>query len=222
MIKHLALIMDGNRRWAKRRSLFPWLGHRQGAKTVEMAIQYCLDHKISYLSLYTLSLENLSRSEQEVVYLFGLIQEAGNRAAEFVKNGVRVRFIGDLAKLPLSTQHVCAELEKTTSVGNALQVNFLLCYGGQQEIMAATRQMIRDNVEVVDMHTLKSYLWTGNIPDPEVVIRTGGVQRMSNFLLFQAAYAEIRFLDCLWPDLTVELLDQTVQNCLQAPKNFGI
>jgi len=222
MITHLALIMDGNRRWATKRSMFPWLGHRQGAKTVEMAIQYCLDKKISYLSLYTLSLENLSRKEQEVLYLFGLIQEARDRAADFVKNGVKVRFVGDLSKLPLSTQQACAELEQTTSMGSALVCNFLLCYGGQQEIISAVERMVRDRVELVDRDVLKSYLWLGSIPDPELIIRTGGVQRISNFLLFQTAYAEIRFLDCLWPDLTAEILDQTIQSCLQAPKNFGI
>lgn len=221
MITHLALIMDGNRRWAKQRNQLSWLGHRQGAKTAEMAIQYCLDKKIPYLSLYTLSLENLSRSQQEVLYLLGLVQESCDRASEFVKNGVKVRFVGDLSQLPETTRQACEQLERKTSQGTLLVCNVLLCYGSQQEIMEAARRMVCERVEHIDKEIFKSYLWLGNIPDPDLIIRTGGVQRISNFLLFQAAYAEIRFLDCLWPDLTIELLDQTIESCIQAPKNFG-
>lgn len=221
MITHLALIMDGNRRWAKKRSLQPWLGHKQGAKTAEMAMQYCLDKKIPYLSLYTLSLENLSRSQQEVLFLFGLIQEASARSAEFVQNGIQVRFIGDLLKLPDATRALCLEMQELTRNCDKLICNFLLCYGGQQEIISAAQMMIESKVQVVTMNEFRSCLWTGNIPDPDLVIRTGGVQRISNFLLFQLAYAEIRFLDCLWPDLTVDMLHQTVQSAVVAHKNFG-
>jgi len=221
MISHLALIMDGNRRWAKKRGMFAWLGHRQGAQTVEMVTQYCLDKKIPYLSLYTFSIENLSRSQEEVSYLFGLIQEAAGRADEFIKNGVQVRFIGDLSKLPQSTKTDCDDLVQKTAMGKNLVCSFLLCYGGQQEILAAAQRMIDDKVNQVDKDTFKKYLWMGNVPDPDIIIRTGGVQRLSNFLLFQAAYAEIRFLHCFWPDLTKDLLDQTVQDCINANKNFG-
>lgn len=221
MISHLALIMDGNRRWAKKRSMFAWLGHRQGAQTVEMVTQYCLDQKIPYLSLYTFSLENLNRNPEEVSYLFSLIAEAASRSQEFIKNGVQVRFVGDLSKLPSDTRASCEELTQKTEQGTNLVCNFLMCYGGQQEILAATQSMLDGRVERVDKETFKKHLWTGDIPDPDIIIRTGGVQRLSNFLLFQLAYAEIRFLDCLWPDLTRELLDQTVQHCVNAHKNFG-
>lgn len=221
MISHLALIMDGNRRWAKKRGMFAWLGHRQGAQAVEMVTQYCLDQKIAYLSLYTFSLENFSRSSEEVSYLFGLIREATARADEFIKNGVKVRFVGDLSTLPEQTKADCDELMAKTAQGSNLTCSFLLCYGGQQEIVAAAQKMIDSKVSRIDIETFKENLWMGNIPNPDIIIRTGGVQRLSNFLLFQAAYAEIRFLDCLWPDLTIDLLDQTVQNCINAHKNFG-
>lgn len=221
MISHLALIMDGNRRWAKKRALMPWLGHRQGVESVQMAVQYCLDNKIPYLSLYTFSLENFKRSEQEVFYLFSLIREAKERIIEFVKAGVQIRFIGDRAKIPQDTIIICEEIEQATAAGALLQCNFLMCYGGQQEIIHAVQDFIKQGNVEISVDIFRKFLWLGDIPDPEIIIRTGGVKRLSNFLLFQGAYSELRFLDCLWPDLTKELLHQTVLDCLQAQKNIG-
>ena len=221
MISHLALIMDGNRRWAKKRMLMPWLGHRQGVESVQMAIQYCLDQKIPHLSLYTFSLENFKRSEQEVSYLFSLVREAKERIAEFVKAGVKIRFIGDRTKIPEDTIAVCDEIEQETVDGALLRCNFLMCYGGQQEIIQAAKSIVEQGLLEVSMTTFRQHLWLGDIPDPDVIIRTGGVKRLSNFLLFQGAYSEIRFLDCLWPDLTQELLHETILDCEQAHKNVG-
>ncbi len=221
MISHLALIMDGNRRWAKARGLFPWLGHRQGAKTVEMVIQYCIDQKISYLSLYTFSLENFKRSEEEISYLFTLIDEAKSRTQEFIKAGVKIKFIGDRLALPQATQKSCDDIESATAGCVALQCNFLLCYGGQQEILASVQALIRLQPTHATLDLFKKHLWLGDIPDPELIVRTGGVKRLSNFLLFQAAYSEIQFLDCLWPDLTKQLLHETVEQAVLAKKNFG-
>jgi len=221
MISHLALIMDGNRRWARSRGMFPWLGHRQGAKTVEMVIQYCIDHKISYVSLYTFSLENFKRSEEEISYLFALIDEAKSRVHEFIKAGVKIKFVGDRSVLPKDTQRSCDDIELATVNCQKLQCQFLLCYGSQQEILAAAQELIRLQPEHVTIDLLKKHMWIGDIPDPELIIRTGGVKRLSNFLLFQAAYSEIEFLDCLWPDLTKDLLHETVVRAVQAKKNFG-
>ena len=213
--------MDGNRRWAKQRGMFAWLGHRQGAKTVEMVMQYCLDNDIAYLSLYTLSLENLKRSEQEISYLFSLIDHVYDRIDEFIKSGIKVRFVGELSCVPEKTRQICANIENATAQGTKLSCQFLFCYGGQQEIIAAAQNLVKDRQEIISKELFKQYLWSGNIPDPDIIIRTGGVMRLSNFLLFQAAYSEIRFLDCLWPDLTKDSLHQTIQDCLQAQKNFG-
>ncbi len=221
MISHLALIMDGNRRWAKKRALMPWLGHKQGVESVHMVVEYCLDHNISYLSLYTFSLENFKRSEQEISYLFSLIRQAKDRIEEFVKAGVQIRFVGDRLKIPDETRVICEEIEKMTSSGATLQCNFLMCYGGQQEIINAVEHILKQNLLEVSLADFRQHLWLGDIPDPDVIIRTGGVKRLSNFLLFQAAYAEIRFLDCLWPDLTKDILHQTVLDCVQAHKNVG-
>lgn len=221
MISHLALIMDGNRRWAKKKAMMPWLGHRQGVHNVEMVMQYCLDHGISYLSLYTFSLENFKRSEQEISYLFSLVGQAKDRIQEFVKAGVQIRFVGDRSKIPDETKKICEEIEKNTQHGTKLQCNFLLCYGGQQELVASVQRIINQKISEISVMTIKQNLWLGDIPDPEIIIRTGGVKRLSNFLLFQCAYSEIRFLDCLWPDLTKELLHETVLDCVQAHKNVG-
>jgi undecaprenyl diphosphate synthase len=221
-MQHLALVMDGNRRWAKSRAMPAWFGHRQGSKTVEMVMKYCIDQKIPFLSLYTFSLENLQRSNEEVSYLFSMIQEMQSRIKEFIDAGVKVRFVGDLSFVPTETRSVCEMIEQSTTHGDKLQCNFLFCYGGQQEIIAAAQSLVLQGQQtMVTKDLFRSYLWSGSIPDPEIIIRTGGVQRLSNFLLFQAAYAEIRFLDCFWPDLTRELLDATVQHCLKSQKNFG-
>lgn len=221
MINHLALIMDGNRRWAKKRSLFASLGHRQGGKSVEMALNYCLDKNISYLSLYAFSLENLKRSKEEVSYLFGLIDEARSKIDTFVSKGIKVCFIGDCSFLPEKTQKNCFEIEQATQQGDRLRCNILLCYGGQQEILSAVSLLVKKQVQSISLSVFKQHLWLGDIPDPDLIIRTGAVQRLSNFLLFQAAYAEIRFLDCLWPDLTEELLHATVLDAVHAQKNIG-
>lgn len=220
MISHLALIMDGNRRWAKKRALMPWLGHKQGVESVDMVVRYCLDKGIPYLSLYTFSLENFKRSDQEVSYLFALIKEAQYRIEEFVKERVQVRFIGDRSRIPQDTRLICEEIEDKTKDGSALQCNLLMCYGGQQEIMQAAQCLV-DEQEPVTEDALKRYLWLGDIPNPDLIVRTGGVKRLSNFLLFQAAYSEIRFLDCLWPDLTNEVLHETVLDAVSAQKNIG-
>lgn len=222
MISHLALIMDGNRRWAKQRGKFAWLGHRQGADVVEMVLQYCIEKKIPYLTLYTFSIENLKRPDQERSYLFDLLVQASDRSAEFIKNDVRVRFVGDLSLLPESTRQACMRLQQATKNCKTLTCNFLVCYGGQQEIIAAVQSMINDDVKQVTPEIFQSYLWLGSIPNPEIIIRTGGVKRLSNFLLYQAAYSEIRYLDCLWPDVTKEILDATIQDCILAQKNFGV
>ena len=222
MISHLALIMDGNRRWAKKHGLVSWLGHRQGAKNVEMAIQYCLDYKIANLSLYTLSLENLlNRSKQEQSYIFLLIKEAQSKIDQFIKAQIKIKFIGDLSVLPDDIYQTCLQMEALTAQGTKLKCNFLFCYGGQQEIIAAAQRIVDSQEKIVTVDLFRQHLWSGNVVDPEIIIRTGGVQRLSNFLLFQAAYSEIRFLNCLWPDLARDLLHQTVQECLDTQKNFG-
>lgn len=220
MISHLALIMDGNRRWAKKRALFPWQGHREGAKTVEMVIEFCIKKKIQFLSLYTFSLENLNRSEKEKKYLFDLIDTMRDRVDEFIKHDVRIHFSGDRTEMDEHIRSVCDEVEQATKKCKTLRCNLLFFYGGRQEIIAAARELQKQNIEITE-EQLRKQLWTGDIPDPELVIRTGQRYRLSNFLLFQIAYSEIHFLDLLWPDLTEQDLENAVEKWKCVQKNFG-
>lgn len=224
MITHLACVMDGNRRWATRQGQLPWNGHRAGAETVEVAVEFCLQYKIPYLSLYTFSLENFKRSEQERSYLFDLvIQQAEKYVPKFIEQNIAIKFVGDISLFPESVQTVCKRVEEQTACGTKLQVNFLFGYGARQEIFAAAKlfaQKIIDGVEPTQ-ENFTSGLWTAGTPDPDLIIRTGGVQRLSNFLLYQAAYAEIRFLDTLWPDLTHAEILAAVTSAVQAQKNIG-
>ena len=224
MITHLACVMDGNRRWATRQGQLPWNGHRAGAAKVEVAIAFCLEYKIPYLSLYTFSLENFKRSEQERSYLFDLVaHQAETYMSKFIEQGVSIKFIGDISLFPESVQKVCEKVEAQTACGSKLQVNFLFGYGAQQEIIAAATQFAQKIIagQPVTSETFESCLWTARIPNPDLVIRTGGVQRLSNFLLYQSAYAEIRFLDTLWPDLTHAELLSALNSAVQAQKNVG-
>jgi undecaprenyl diphosphate synthase len=228
VLNHLACIMDGNRRWAKQQGKMPWYGHGQGIETVHTVIEFCLRKKISYLSLYTFSLENFSRSPQENNYLFGLmLKEAQKGSQEFKKQGIRLRFIGDRALFPVSLQPLLDDLEQETAHCNTLIVNLLFCYGGRQEITAAVKkiaQQVKDGSlpeEAITPELIGNYLWTGLMPDPDLIIRTGGFSRLSNFLPYQSAYSELQVLDCLWPDLTAVHLQNAYDSFMDCKRNFG-
>lgn len=228
-MKHLACIMDGNRRWAKQQGFPSLYGHQQGIETVKTVIQFCLDKGISYLSLYTFSLENFKRSEEEKSYLFNLLKVPFSSVVEqCVQAGVRIQFIGDRSLFPAHIVPVCEDIEARTAHGSELIVHFLFCYGGQQEIISGVKRMMQQiksgllSEDAVDEEMLKKNMWMPNVPEPELIIRTGGHKRLSNFLLFQAAYSELCFLDCMWPALTQEDLERTVSSFLSCQRNFGV
>lgn len=228
MIKHLALIMDGNRRWAKKRLLTPWKGHQEGVQAAQKVLDYCIKHKIKFLSLYTFSLENFNRSSEEKNYLFEILaHEAHKRLPELIAQGMRICFMGDRSLFPASVKPTIDDVEAQTKHLDVLQVNLLFCYGGQQEIAHACKAIAQD-VQTGKLHTdqineklVSSYLWTGSTPEPELIIRTGGRNRLSNFLLFQAAYSELYFLDCLWPDIQEADLDRAIGYFEEVTRNFG-
>jgi undecaprenyl diphosphate synthase len=220
ILQHLALIMDGNRRWAKQRGKLPWEGHSQGAQKVELVLRFCLENKIPHVSLYALSLENLKREAQEVSYIFHLMVEyAVSQAHHLLENNIKVRFLGDVSLLPENVREQCKTLEKKTEHCTALTCNFLICYGGQQEIVQAAWNARHELSLTVE--NFSNYLWTRGQPFPDLIIRTGNVQRLSNFLLFQAAYAEIRFSKTLWPDISEQELEQLLNDYQATQKNFG-
>lgn len=228
MVQHLALIMDGNRRWAKRQSLMPWLGHQQGTETVQRVIEFCLDNNINNLSLYTFSLENFKRSTEEITYLFNIIIEQADKALpKLLEQGVCIKFIGDKKCFPESVWPTVEKLESQTAHFSNLKLNILFCYGARQEIVAATINIAQDvqagKIELgdIDQALFEKYLWSNFTPEPDLIIRTGGIKRLSNFLLYQAAYSEIYFTDCLWPDLTKEDLKKALEDFKQRKRNFG-
>lgn len=228
-LNHLACIMDGNRRWAKQRGLLGWYGHHEGVKALKTVINFCLEEGINYLSLYTFSLENFKRSDTEKRYLFSyLARQAKKELPLFIEKGVRVRFVGDRNYFPQSLRSMCADIERETANGQYLLLNLLFCYGGRQELVAGIKDLIRDvkaeNLSEKDIteEQLNDYLWMGAIPAPDLIIRTGGMQRLSNFLVYQSAYSELLFLECMWPDLSREQLEKAVSSFRKSKRNFGV
>lgn len=220
--------MDGNRRWAAQQGFGSWFGHKKGLDAVQRVIDFCLEKNIKYLSLYTFSIENLQRPGDEQKYLFEVLaQEALQDLETFKRKNVCIKFVGNRALFPASIVPVCETVEQETFSGAALQVNFLLCYGGQQEIVDAAKRLAievaQDKLSSEDVTTdlFKTYLWTSSIPSPDLIIRTGGQQRLSNFLLFQCAYSELYFLDCLWPDISSMQLESALTYFDKCRKNFG-
>jgi len=228
MIKHLACIMDGNRRWARRRGILPWYGHREGADVIRTVIEACLDHQIEHLSLYAFSLENFKRPVHENRYLFKLlVDEAPAVLEECLQRSVRIRFIGERSLSPSEVLPMCQRLEKETAECSTMQINFLFCYGAQQEVISAIKRIAADidNGELcpndLSQELFEQHLWTAEMPPPDLIIRTGGVRRLSNFFLYQAAYSELYFLDCLWPELTRKHLDDAIAYFHSCKRNFG-
>lgn len=228
MIKHIAFIMDGNRRWAVKQGLAAVRGHAQGVESVRRVVEFCLKKGITYVSLYAFSLENFKRSEEEKSFLFGLIvKEAAKGVAEFVEQGVRVRFLGDRSLFPKSVLPSCETLEKETAHLNKLTVNFLFCYGGRQEIVAGVKAVIHKvqkgelAEDEINEDMFGRELWCGNQLDPDLIVRTGGEQRLSNFLLYQSAYSELMFLDCFWPDISDLDLEHVYDAFVARKRRFG-
>lgn len=222
--------MDGNRRWAQRQGLPSSLGHKEGIKAVERTVDFCLKHKIPYLTLYTFSIENLKRSMEEKQYIFGLLISyfKDQTLQKLIEQDTRVQFIGDKSLFPESVLEICAEMENKTANHKTLTIHFLFCYGARQEITAAAKRIAlavaQNNLSPEDIteQTVAQNLWLAGIPDPELIIRTGGVQRLSNFLLFQAAYSELYFTTTLWPDMTDTHLLEAFAYLNKCQRNFGV
>lgn len=229
MIKHLACIMDGNRRWARKQGLALLRGHRAGAETIKVATQFCLKKNIPYLSLYAFSIENFKRPEEEKQYLFQLLEhEASNQIKEFLDNNIRVFVIGDKSQFPTHIQDICKRIEDETAHCTALQINFLFGYGGRQEIVhsfkAIAHDLLHGRIALDDINETLVYknLWLGSVPEPELIIRTGNVQRLSNFLLYEAAYSELYFFDCMWPEMTEAHFEQALAYYEGTQRRFGL
>ncbi len=207
MPRHVAIIMDGNGRWAASRHLPRIAGHREGARAVRRTIEAAIRHGVEWLTIYAFSSENWRRPAGEVLDLTGLLRQyLRTEVAELAKNGVRLRFIGDRTRFDPDIQNDLAQAEAGTAQNTRLNLIVALSYGSRSEILGAARAMAeamregRLDPEAVTETCFGRFLSTDGIPDPDLIIRTSGEQRLSNFLLWQAAYAELAFLDVLWPD----------------------
>ncbi len=230
MIKHLAIIMDGNRRWAKKNALSYSIGYREGGTAaIRKSLEFALKNGIKFLSLYTFSLENFKRPEEEKDFIFESLMVEGPKQLPYLQeHNIRMCFIGDRTKFPERVIPTITTLEESTKNNSALQLNILFCYGAQQELVSAVKEIVRKvkigelSEDAISESTIADNLWTRGIPDPELIIRTSGAQRLSNFLLFQAAYSEIFFIKCLWPEITERDLQAALDSYLGVQRNFGV
>ena len=209
-LRHLAVIMDGNRRWAKARGLFSVEGHRQGVKSLKALVKECLSLDISYLTAYAFSSENWKRTAKELDFLFELLKESAiDELSSLNEQGVKVKFLGDLSVFKnTSLLDSLMNLEKATQHNSRLVFNIALNYGAVAELTRAvnmiTESLSVKEIQELDENSFKEYLYTADIPDPDVIVRTGGKHRLSNYLLWQAAYSKLIFTDILWPDFELD------------------
>lgn len=226
--RHIAIIMDGNGRWAKARGLPRNLGHRQGIDTVRDVVRACRTLRIEYLTLYAFSSENWKRPETEVAGLMELLRLFIRRELDDLwRNGVRIRMIGDRSKLAPDIMQLITDAEQKTRDNRTLTLTIALSYGGQDEIVAACRRLAEQvaagklQPAEITPDLLAANLETAGIPDPDLVIRTSGEQRLSNFLLWQSAYSELIFVDKLWPDFSAQDLAGAVEEFQRRERRYG-
>jgi undecaprenyl diphosphate synthase len=225
---HVAIIMDGNGRWAKARGLPRTEGHRRGAESVRVAIESAMRHGVRYLTLFGFSSENWKRPKAEITDLMGLLRIYLRREIDQLdRNGVRVRFIGDRTKLDGDIVATIVRAEARTQGNVRLDLVIALSYGGRDEIVEAARRLAADvaegrmKAEEIDEAVVESALYTSGIPDPDVIVRTSGEKRISNFLLWQSAYAEFLFVDTLWPDFRDADFDAVVSEFRTRERRYG-
>ncbi|MFO0548294.1 MAG: polyprenyl diphosphate synthase [Polyangiaceae bacterium] len=225
---HIAIILDGNGRWATSRGLPRTAGHERGSKAVRTAVYGCNDRGVETLTLYAFSAANWSRPRVEIDVLMRLCAEfAENEREELVRRNIRVHVIGDLDELPNRTRRATEALVAATEKNDGMKLALALSYGGRQDMVSAIRQIaIRARAglvipEEVNENSIRGYLSTGCLPDPDLVIRTGGERRLSDFLLFECAYAELFFTEILWPDFTEETLDEAIAAFGRRQRRYG-
>jgi undecaprenyl diphosphate synthase len=225
---HVAIIMDGNGRWAKAKCLPRVAGHAQGAEAVRRTVKAASQLGIRYLTLYSFSLENWKRPAKEIADLMGLLRlYLRKEISELHREGVRIHFIGDRTLLEPDIISLIEMSEQKTKANVKLDLVIALSYGSRQEITTAVRKLVSDvvagemDVDSIDENALEARLYTSDIPDPDLIVRTGGEQRISNFLLWQSAYAEFVFADVLWPDFSREKLEDSIEEFSRRERRYG-
>lgn len=223
--RHVAIIMDGNGRWAKKRFLPRVAGHSKGVETVRDVVAASMEHGIEYLTLFAFSSENWRRPDEEVSLLMQLFVNAlENEVAKLKKNGVRLRVIGDLSRFSPKLRELIKKAEQATAANSRFGLTIAANYGGRWDIMNAMNQLAREKPEAAGNWTeeeLEGYLATAFLPEPDLFIRTGGEERISNFLLWQLAYAEFYFTETLWPEFDGEALKAAISSYQRRERRFG-
>lgn len=228
MIQHVAIIMDGNGRWAKAHNVPRLEGHRKGAEAARRAMEVAIEQKIPYLTIYAFSSENWDRPADEVNDLMSLLKNyLKQEVPQLNKNNIRLRVIGDRERLDAEIQKRIIDAESSTAKNTALNLNIALSYGGRQEIAAAARKLAESvasgkvSPASVDASSLTGELYTAGMPDPDLLIRTGGEYRISNFLLWQMAYCELYFTPVLWPDFGKDEFNAALEEFNRRERRFG-
>ncbi len=231
-LEHIAIILDGNRRWASEQELNPWLGHKKGAETVEQLLDWCQKLNVKFVTLYTFSTENFRRSPEEIEEIMRIAEEKFRKLLtdeRIHRNKVHVKVIGRVNLLPESLQQLIADVEKSTEKYDNQFLNFAFAYGGRAEILDATKviaEKVRDGeltIDDVNEETFEKYLYTAHMPkqEPDLIIRTSGEERLSGFLLWQSAYSELAFLDVYWPDFRLIDLLRTIRTFQKRKRRYG-
>jgi undecaprenyl diphosphate synthase len=222
--RHVAIIMDGNRRWARLRDLPELEGHAAGVEAIRALLRHAVRRGVPVMTLYAFSRENWARSDDEVTGLFGLLEAAiRSETDELCAQGVRIRLLGRLDELPEATRASIGEALDATAGGQRLQLNIAFNYAGRTELVDAFRTLAASGIaaDEIDEGAISAALYTAGLPDPDLVIRTGGEQRLSNFLIWQSAYAELYTCDALWPDFGPDAFDAALLEFASRQRRFG-
>lgn len=223
--KHIGIILDGNRRWAAKRGLTAVQGHEAGVKALAKIVNHCLELGVDTLTIYALSTENWrKRAKKEVEGIFNLLTKlVEEKKEEYKKKGVKLAVLGDFQAFPRKVVRAIEEMIAIVKKHERLKVNIALNYGGRDEILRAVKKIIKEDIppEKINEKMFGQFLWTNGEPDPDLIIRTGGEKRLSNFLLWQMSYAELYFTDTLWPDFTPAKLDKAIAEYQKRTRRFG-
>ena len=221
-LNHIAIIMDGNGRWGLKKKGSRNYGHLQGLKTAQTVIKLSISRKIPFLTLYTFSTENWSRPESEINFLFDLIRKSLKKETkDIIKQGIKINIIGKKAGLPQDIKRTIKIIEKETLHNKVITLNLALNYGSKEEIINACKTLSKTNEKEINVNNFEKKLYTRDMPDPEILIRTGGAKRLSNFLLWQLAYTEIFFVDKLWPDFNEKDFNKILNEFYNIKRKFG-
>lgn len=222
--QHVAFIMDGNRRWAKERGLPTLAGHREGYKNLERIVDHSKERKIKHVTFWAFSTENWNREKKEVSYILNLLktQLKGNSVQRMIDGGGRITILGDLNRFDNAMQEDLKSVEERSKKNTDIRINIGLNYGGRAEILKAVNEIVKDHpAEEVTEEKLSSHLYTKDQPDPDLIIRTGGEQRLSGFLPWQGVYSELYFSDKYWPDFKEKELDEAIEVFSSRERRFG-